>query len=360
MLCVVTIVDSISPTSMPVNEFVIYRCKHNFDIKQILITCNSFIPQDVLFPGGISIKIATTKKEMRAILKEIVNLCNSNNDEYVFHLHHQKSAILFYKSSHGLNLSKKVLFTIHSTYSGRDLKYKLSSIYCALKANYSNCVSKSAYLGYSKIIKSIKKEHFCYIRNGVDVERLDSIADSTTSESKNLLLCVGRMIPLKNHIFLLHLMRKLPERFKLLLIGKEDENKKIRTKVKELNLDSRVTFLGLLSRDEVYSHLSCARYYVSPSFVEGFPISVLEATEKGLIPVLSSIGPHDEISKECPHINCLPLDVDVWAKRIMEIDGCNDDEVLKMQASISNAIKTKFSLATMHEQYLNLYQKIIG
>ena len=53
--CVVTITDGISPTSMPFNEFVLYRLNHNSDEKQVLIQIfEKGIDKNVKMPEGVT------------------------------------------------------------------------------------------------------------------------------------------------------------------------------------------------------------------------------------------------------------------------------------------------------------------
>lgn len=360
MLSIISVVDSISATSMPVNEFVIYRSVHEFEINQAMIVCDTKIPGNVTLPNNIEIYlVGKNKKQIRKIVDKLVQQNSKESNQLVFHLHHQKSALCFFLSTIGMNIRKHTLYTVHSTYSARNLKYKISSCICSLLSNYANCVSKSAFEEYSMFVKKVKKEHFLFVQNGVDVDRIDTVISGKkfSTKSRKELICVGRMIPLKNHQFLIRLMKYLPE-YNLVLIGAEDSEKAIRKLAEKEKVIDRVSFLGLLPRNIVFDKLQEASIYVSSSLIEGLPVSVLEAMRVGLIPIISKIKPHQEISEQCKEIIVLPLEEEIWAKSIFEIEKLSEEEYERKTCNIRNAVKSEFSLEEMHYKYMEIYEKL--
>lgn len=358
MICVISIVDSISETSMPINEFVIYRSRKNYSIKQILIVCDGNNNSGVEIPNDVECHFVNHNiKQIRKVVKQIVE--NEGKNNVVFHAHHQKSALAFMIGTIGLKIRRRCIFTVHSTYSERSIKYKLSSCVCSLWAEVTNCVSKSAYLEYSKLVKKIKKDRFIYITNGVDVERIDSILKLNDCE-RNLktLICVGRMIPLKNHEYLVRLLSELPD-MKMIFVGAEDENKSIRKMAEKMGVKERIDFMGLVPRNEVFKLLSSSGIYVSASYIEGMPVSVLEAMRAGVFPIISDIQPHREIKEVCPLIEVLPLDEKIWKEKIEFYSNMNVCDYNKLSNDIKEAVKNKFSLDIMHEKYLLIYKEML-
>lgn len=356
----VTVVDSISATSMPVNEFVLYRQRNGYPYRQVLIVCSKEKDDKVIIPDSIATYyVGNDVKEFRARLKELKEKCISKGETLVCHLHGQKSALLFFRAARGLHLRKHTLYTVHSTYSSRDWKYRMSSCLCSLMAEYANCVSYSAYAEYAKWVKWVKGHKMMAIQNGVDYERIQTAIAALPSHQDvadmHKLVCVGRMIPIKNQQFLVKLMKHLPDT-KLILIGKEDE--KIRCLAKDEGVENRVEMTGLLPRDEVFRQLNECGIYVSASLVEGMPVSVLEAMSMGLIPVLSDIAPHEEVAKGCMLIHTTPLVEEEWVKRIRENQSLIEIERRNLSTFIIKSIKDKFSLEMMHKQYNNIYKSL--
>ena len=364
MICVVSVVDSISTTSMPVNEFVIYRSVHRYPIKQIMIVCDTQKPDNVEIPYNIQVILTGNNKiNIRNSVKTILRQCKVSGDKVVFHLHHQKSAITFFVATMLLGIRSKSLYTVHSTYSGRNLKYKFTSCYCVLMAKNANCVSNAAYQQYNSFVKKIKGKHFTAISNGVDTDRIDSILLSkikyNDEDKRKTLICVGRMIPLKNHSFLIDLLRDLPE-YRLILIGAKDPDGRVIALSKELGVADRIDFVGLIPRENVFSKLSTSGIYLSPSKVEGLPISVLEAMRVGLIPVISDILPHKEIADKCKEVCVLPFDRNMWLRKIKEYSEMPLVKFQLLQKNISSSVKENYSLEKMHCQYEAIYRTMIG
>lgn len=359
-LCVLTVVDTISATSMPVNEFVLFREKKGYPYRQVMIVCSKAGDEKVIIPKSIkTIFVGDSKSVFRNQLKLLKTECEGRGESLVCHLHGQKSAIAFFIASIGLDLRRHTLYTVHSTYSSRDFKYKMSSCICSLLANYANCVSEAAYLEYSPTVKKIKGKMMLPIQNGVDVERIleatAELPNHNDAADMRKMVCVGRMIPIKNQQFLVRLMKQLPDT-ELILIGKEDE--RIAALAKEEGVENRVTMTGLIPRDEVFRRLNECGIYVSASLVEGMPVSVLEAMTLGLIPVLSKIAPHEEVANECEAVRTTPLIKEEWIKVILEYQLLNQEEKKCLSSDMKNCIKQNFSLVTMHEQYDTLYQKL--
>lgn len=359
-VCVLTIVDSISVTSMPVNEFVLYRHRNDYPYRQVMIVCSIEKDDKVEIHESIATHyVGSDIGKLRTRLKEIKEECWNNGDSLVCHLHGQKSALLFFQASLGLHLRKHSLYTVHSTYSSRDLKYRLSSCACSMLANYANCVSHAAYSEYALWVKRIKGDRMLAIPNGVDYNRIQEAIAGLPKHidvaDMHKMVCVGRMIPIKNQQFLVKLLKHLPDT-ELILIGEEDE--KIKVLAREVGVDSRVRMTGIIPRDEVFRQLNGCGIYVSASLVEGMPVSVLEAMSVGLIPVLSNIASHKELANICNLPNVLPLEESDWVQSIRACQQLSPNELLYLSSGIITSIKKNFSLENMHKHYNDIYQKL--
>lgn len=355
---IVTVVDSISATSMPINEFVIYRSKNNYEVKQTVIVCDTSVPDDVILPECVEfILTGNDTSKIRKTVKEIES--SKMGMQVIYHIHHQKAGFYFFKSTLGLRIRERTLFTVHSTYKDRDLKYKITSIVSVLLAKKANCVCKYAYNEYSTIVKYLKRGNFISISNGADFSRVEKCIQIKRNDDypRRTLICIGRMIPLKNHIFLIELLKNLPD-VELILVGAEDQNHSIRKLVSEYGIADRVKFTGLISREKVFEILSQCDIYVSASHIEGLPVSVLEAMSAGTVPVLSDIGPHREIKEHCSDVCVLPLEQSLWKRKIMELINMPEQSFENLSQRIKREVRTAYSLEEMHEQYFQLYQSL--
>ena len=355
MNTIVTIVNSISATSMPINGFVIYRSRKQYPCKQVLVVCDKKVPDNVTIPRDVELQlVGSSLKELRKVVKSI----EKRYPNTVYCMHAPKSALQFFYSTIGMGVRKRTLFSVRSTYKDRDAQYKVQSSLSTLLAERINCCSEAAYKGYSGFVKAVKNNRFSVITNGVDFDRILQQCDSSHRRFSKTLLCIGRMIPLKNHVFLINLIKQLPD-YRLILIGAEDADGKIRRLAEELGVINQIEFTGLISRDDVFKRLNDAAIYVSPSKIEGMPVGVLEAMAAGLIPVLSDIEPHKEIASHCRHTYALSCDIDEWVKVIRELEGSSGEEYEVMCSELVEDVRNNYSLETMHRKYNEIYDQLL-
>ncbi|MEO8766193.1 MAG: glycosyltransferase [Ginsengibacter sp.] len=127
------------------------------------------------------------------------------------------------------------------------------------------------------------------INSPVDLDMIKPLSKMEADISKGdifTLINVAGFRPQKNHELLIEAfdkVRHLPVR--LLLLGKGELEDTIRNKVKEMNLETQVIFLGFDSNP--FKYLSKCDCFILSSDFEGFPNCVLEAMACSL-PVIST------------------------------------------------------------------------
>lgn len=178
---------------------------------------------------------------------------------------------------------------------------------------------------------------FTIINNGKDIDRFLFKPEErnkyrkklVASDDEILLGHVGLFHKQKNHDFLIdvfHEVCKKSNRYKLVLIGEGEDQKKIREKVERLGLSEKVIFLGRQSN--VQDWLQALDIMVFPSLFEGMPNVVLEWQIAGLPALIS-----DVITRECgimDTVSHLPLEKgsEYWADQILHTP-LNDRENTK-------------------------------
>lgn len=356
MRALITILDNTTETSMPFNEFVLYRANHYPNEKQVLIICGpkGDLPK-VEIPKTLVIKYAGRKLgNIRKTIKETIEDLKRQNIPYVIHMHQVQSGFLAEMAMLGTEFRKKALFTVHSTFSGYMFHNKFLSFTNALLAQRTTCVSNTSYQDYPKAIKWIKGNCIQALQNGVDTERIDSILSTPEPHDGINFIYVARVIPLKNHKFLVDVLKKCDQKVRFTFVGAEDKEQEVRKKAEKLGVDKRITFTGLIPRDEVFQKLQEADYYISSSTLEGLPVSVLEAMYCGLPCVLSDIPQHREVGGDKATI--LPYDTEAWSKEINRLAGLNTSERQRLSEEIRNYVEKNFSLEAMHKKYDAVYE----
>lgn len=242
----------------------------------------------------------------------------SKHPEYnIIHAHMNSTANIY------LKIAKKFgLYTIehsHNTSNGFGYVVKLK--------DYNS--KQSIKFADKKLACSVDAGHWLYgsndfvvYNNAIDINRFYYREDARIKlrhqlgidESTLLLGHVGRFEEQKNHQFFLSLLPKLKRNdYHLVFIGTGTLENEIKLKIKDMNLDKNVSFLGV--QTNVDEWLSAMDILIFPSLYEGLSLSLVEAQATGL-PILLS----DTISKEnelTDLITFLPLnDIGEWVKAI--------------------------------------------
>lgn len=115
------------------------------------------------------------------------------------------------------------------------------------------------------------------------------------------LFCAARLSPEKGLFFLIHTLKLLVDRghdLDLRLAGDGPSRIHLERLAKELGISARVHFLGFLSEEDVISELGNAHLFVLPSFVEGLPVSAMEAMAIGVPVVATNIAGTGELVED--------------------------------------------------------------
>lgn len=205
-------------------------------------------------------------------------------------------------------------------------------------------VAKSVYLekGLNKNIKVI----------GNPIRDIQN--DSDTVEKENIVLTVGRLINTKHHDRLIDIFNQADaEGWKLIIIGgnaiKQDGMGRLRKKIDELNLNSKVILTGTISNVEEYYLKSKIFAFTSSS--EGFPNVIGEAMSAGL-PVVTYncvAGPADMV-KDGENGYLVDLFDDVtFDERLRKL--MNDENLREKMGKKSRETIQKFSVDTVGKEY---------
>lgn len=348
---IVTITDVIAPTSMPLNEFVLYRKGAYPKEKQaIILLFKDKINPGTQVPEDVKLHVVGKNiKRLGAVVTQIEKECNEKEIQLIFHIHEAKSVLLFDLATGG-KYRNQVVYTLHSTYKNYPIRTKALCRLASARCRTVVCVSKTSYQYYPKALK--KKYNVLGIQNGVDLARIDQALKEAIQSKKDKLelVYVARMVALKRHKMLFDIIKQLPD-VKLVLIGQGPMEEELKAYAKENGNADQVEFLGTMQRENLYRRVSQADVYVSTSSYEGLPIGVLEAMRCGLPCVLSNIEQHREIKEVCPSV-ILADEMQQWRE---QIELLADESFRKQLGHRSKAEVECFSLERMHRQYDAVY-----
>ncbi len=173
--------------------------------------------------------------------------------------------------------------------------------------------------------------------------------------TKPVFVSVGSLIQRKNMEFLIKAFNEYGKSKKgtLLILGDGVE----RDKLEALSETKNIHFAGNVS--DVYRYLSFADYFISSSFSEGLPNTVLEAIASGLPVILSDIPSHKEIAEDAGDV-CHLFGLDRGEKNLANVlENTSDLFSPNVSDLARNTAENKFSAQTMSKNYQNYYKKIL-
>ncbi|WP_315374149.1 glycosyltransferase family 4 protein [uncultured Selenomonas sp.] len=140
------------------------------------------------------------------------------------------------------------------------------------------------------------------IPNGVSKGRKRKVAEIETRYhlcANEYILYLGRLVPEKGIDLLIKAFRQISTEKKLVIAGGGSDSKEYEKYIYELaNNDSRVVFTGFVQGavlEELYSN---AYIYVLPSYLEGMPLSLMEAMSYGNCCLTSDISECVDVTNE--------------------------------------------------------------
>ncbi len=261
------------------------------------------------------------KKEFKEILK-------TKGPYDIVHSHN------LFHSGDVLKLSKRMgvkmrIAHSHTTSSSLSLPI-IKKIYDSIKRNEikryaTDIVACGKEAGDYLFGRKLFQEKGIIINNDIDLNKFGfnndirkKIRKELNIENNFVLLNVGRLLPVKNQIFLIELMRYIKcknNHIKLIIIGDGPMKDELDNKIKEYSLEDNIVLLG--NRSDVNRILNAADMFIMPSLFEGLPLAIIEAQGNGLH-VLAS----NTISRECDItglVNFFSLDdsIETWTNAVL-------------------------------------------
>jgi len=137
------------------------------------------------------------------------------------------------------------------------------------------------------------------------------------------LFCAARLSPEKGLPFLLEALRILRDKghhLELRLAGDGPSKGSLTALAQELGIGEHVHFLGYLTEEQVIGELQAADLFVLPSFVEGIPVSAMEAMAVGVPVIATNIAGTSELIEDGKTgILVRPSDAQILGEAIIKI-----------------------------------------
>jgi glycosyltransferase involved in cell wall biosynthesis len=205
-----------------------------------------------------------------------------------------------------------------------------------------------------------------YIPNGVDRPAARpapfEISKRFGLHGGDYLLFVGRLVPEKAPDLLIRALSRLPGDSKLVIAGGSSFTDDYTAVVTALaDRDPRVVLPGYVYGDTLAELYANAAAFVLPSYLEGLPLTLLEAASHGTPVVASAIGPHVEIlGADGPGRRLFPPGDEVaLAAALTRVLEHGDEERVGADA-LRQAVLQEYSWDAAADQTEALYARLVG
>ncbi len=179
-------------------------------------------------------------------------------------------------------------------------------------------------------------------------------AQSRPDVSRFTLIHVGRLVPEKNHHFLLHLTAELIGHHpstRLWLVGDGPLRAQLESLAQSLGIQSHVSFYG--NRTDIPHLLASADLFVFPSLSEGLGLAALEAQAAGLPTLLASHLPQElNLLPALTRRLALDLPITEWVNFILEMRTMPHlDRLQRQRALLDSPYSIESNLRSLSQIY---------
>ncbi len=258
-----------------------------------------------------------------------INLCTLCNIDWLKYSKRYNIPNIILHSHNSRNMVSKAKFILHK------INKNFISNYAT---EFWACSKEAGKFFYNKNILDKLK----IINNAIDLNiyKFDKkvrteYRDKLNLNDKFVIGHVGRFHFQKNQEFLIEIFSEVVKRkdnAHLLLIGKGEDENKIKYKVKEMGLEDKVSFLG--SRKDIINIYQAMDIFLLPSKFEGLPLVVLEAQANGLDIYASKEGiPIEAKVSNNFYFISLKESAEKWAKQILFKTHVRENNIEKLKVN---------------------------
>jgi glycosyltransferase involved in cell wall biosynthesis len=217
-------------------------------------------------------------------------------------------------------------------------------------------ISKDTFSFFKTNLPSELESNVFLLHNAVNTKKYKFPERSFNLNFPKKLLSIGSLIPIKNHTFLLDVVKNLTDKnysVELQILGKGNELENLKSKASHLGIEKRVHFTATT---HITPFLKEADLYVHACKKEGFGLVFVEAGSAGL-PLLSldGQGNRELIENGTNGFMFQEENAETFAEKIMEVLS-NEDSYQRLS---NNAVENsaQYDIVPYVDKLLEIYTK---
>ncbi len=211
--------------------------------------------------------------------------------------------------------------------------------------------------------KLYKKANCDVIYRGIEINKILNYPPNTSLKEKYtnkiIITFAGRLIDNKGVADLLQAVKNVQEDFILFIIGDGAQKQNLKKLAKKLDIQNKIIFFGFKKQSEVIGIMKISDIIVNPSYTEGLPTMLIEASLCKKAIVATDVGGTSEIiTSKDDGILIEPKNIPQLTKSIQLL--INNENLRNNLGKI--AFKTnidKFTWQNAIKKYIAIFNKII-
>lgn len=322
------------------------------------------IPYDLIEKNGGRVIIIPPYQKAFKYHKELKKVLKENNYKIV-HSHISTMSVFSLFAAKCAGVPVRIAHS-HSTTNKKEkkknlMKQVLRPFSKVFATNYMCCSELAGRWLFGN--KEYDKGNVYLLNNAIDLDKFKYDEKLRKKKRKELGIKddtlvighIGRFVAQKNHTFLIDIFNEIYKKNNnsiLLLAGQGPLMEDIKNKVKDLNLDDSIKFLG--QRNDANELYQAFDVFLLPSLYEGLPVVGVEAQAAGLLCYLS-----DDMTKETKVLDItkfmsLNNTPEEWADNILD-DVKKYKRIDTSKEMTAKNFNIKEEAKKLEEYYLNLY-----
>lgn len=328
---------------------------------ELLVLENGIIAEEAKKLGIVVHVLEQQSRYDLSILKRLAQFINEHSFDIV-HTHGARANFIF--STIHKKVAAQWLITVHSDptldFMNRGIKgtlftkFNLASL---KKADHLIVVTDSLMDPLLKL--GINKNKLTIIYNGIHFNP-DTRKPSITND-RFTLTCVARLHPIKGHERLIDSLHAANfTNFSLNLVGDGELKVSLEKKVKQLNMQEKIHFLGFLNKPQVENAIANSDLTVLASSNEGFPMVLLESANQKVPFIATDVGDVALLVPDESYGWCVPPDsIESLTTALNEAYAEWENHTLKSKGErLYQLASTQFSLDRFYSETVSLYEKL--
>jgi len=296
---------------------------------------------------------------------ELNSFLKSNKQYDIIHCHSAISAVFYLLIAKKNGIKHRIIHGHSSKYSDKGIIKSIRNYILTLPVKHLANHYFSCSVGVGEFLygeKYVKQNKVFIAKNAIHAEKFrfnfnirQKVREDLGLKDKFVIGHVGRFSPVKNHTFIIDIFDAVYKKNKqsvLLLIGTGELQNYIKEKVRKLNLENSVLFMGW--RDDINMLLQAIDVFILPSKFEGLPLSCIEAQAAGVPCILS-----DNITKEVKITNLVVFksiedSAEEWADEILYFLDKKEQRKDTYQNIIEAGYDIKSEVQKLEKYYMSL------